>query len=491
MLHKRQRSVQQTTMPTAIDKPIDEIMASDDDLDDEDDGESVASDEAAAALSKLSLAPAAGDVHELIAELMNINDDDDESVASDGEYCDCLEEDSDDSGGESDHEPSSSPPTRFRRLSRVRKKDVQAEEESSSSSRIILRTNELVRKKISPPFMTASHSREELRLSCYQEEEVLALGKYDCGCTLHANGCYGMILALFVQVHGPSAYEKLINQRRKRFEVVDSHEQQWFTRVRAEVIGFIKLVGPGTIAFEYKISETRVCRDAYRFFTSLPHQSLYNIENDAEAGVTKSKWMTKAIMSEGAGVLEKAKGPTEAAIGWIETDINNLAEEQPNVDPRDTCDDDVSEIDPSCLSAWIHHLAPMFGCSPRLDPCASPCDTWTHRCWYVAFAKRLRSRSVALFTRSMNGCIVPGFAGSLRTHRNAARREQLRAPRLRSQICTPQSCRAALCTSEGTRVSRVIFAIVMFQLRSLVATLQRERRASTTRRSLASGSIAW
>jgi hypothetical protein len=92
MLHnKRQRSVQQTTMPTAIDKLIDEIMASDDDLDDEDDGESVASDEAAA-LSKLSSAPAAGDVHELIAELMNINDDDDESVASDGEYCDCLEE---------------------------------------------------------------------------------------------------------------------------------------------------------------------------------------------------------------------------------------------------------------------------------------------------------------------------------------------------------------------------------------------------------------
>ena len=83
-------------MPTAIDKLIDEIMASDDDLDDEDDGESVASDEAAAALSKLSLAPAAGDVHELIAELMNINEDDDESVASDGEYCDCHEEDSDD-----------------------------------------------------------------------------------------------------------------------------------------------------------------------------------------------------------------------------------------------------------------------------------------------------------------------------------------------------------------------------------------------------------
>ena len=41
--HKRQRSVQQTTMPTAIDNLIDEIMASDDDLDDEDDGESVAS----------------------------------------------------------------------------------------------------------------------------------------------------------------------------------------------------------------------------------------------------------------------------------------------------------------------------------------------------------------------------------------------------------------------------------------------------------------
>ena len=208
-------------MPTAIDNLIDEIMASDDDLDDEDDGESVASDEAAA-LSKPSSVPAAGDVHELIAELMNINDDNDESVASDGEYCDCHEEDSDDLGDESDHEPSSSPPTRFRRLSRVRKKDVQAEEESSSSSRIILRTNELVRKKISPPFMTASHSREELRLSCYQEEEVLALGKYDCGCTLHANGCYGMILALFVQVHGPSAYEKLINQRTQRFEVVDS-----------------------------------------------------------------------------------------------------------------------------------------------------------------------------------------------------------------------------------------------------------------------------
>ena len=58
MLHKRQRSVQQTTMPTAIGKLIDEIMAFDDDLDDEDDGESVASDEAAA-LSKLSSAPAA------------------------------------------------------------------------------------------------------------------------------------------------------------------------------------------------------------------------------------------------------------------------------------------------------------------------------------------------------------------------------------------------------------------------------------------------
>ena len=143
---------------------------------------------------------------------------------------------------------------------------------------------------------------------------------------------------------GFAQYEKLINQRTQRFEVVDSHEQQWFTRVRAEAIGFIKLVRPGTIAFEYKISETRVCRDAYRFFTSLPHQSLYNIENDAEAGVTKSKWMTKAIMPEGAGVLEKAKGPTEAAIGWIETDINDLAEEQPNVDPRGTCDDDVREI---------------------------------------------------------------------------------------------------------------------------------------------------
>jgi hypothetical protein len=117
--------------------------------------------------------------------------------------------------------------------------------------------------------------------------------------------------------------------------------------------------------------------DAYRFFTSLPHQSLYNIENDAEAGVTKSKWMTKAIMPEGAGVLEKAKGPTEAAISWIEADINDLAEEQPNVDPRDTCDDDVSEIDPSCLSAW-NHLTSLFGCSPRLDQCASPPARATH-----------------------------------------------------------------------------------------------------------------
>ena len=31
-------------------------------------------------------------MHEPIAELMNINDDDDESVAPDGKYCDCLEE---------------------------------------------------------------------------------------------------------------------------------------------------------------------------------------------------------------------------------------------------------------------------------------------------------------------------------------------------------------------------------------------------------------
>ena len=111
---ERQRSVQQTTMPTAIDKLIDEIMASDDDFDDEDDGESVASDEAAA-LSKLSSVPAAGDAHELIAELMNINDDDDESVASDGEYCDCLEEElsyiDEDERGDSEravlHSPSS------------------------------------------------------------------------------------------------------------------------------------------------------------------------------------------------------------------------------------------------------------------------------------------------------------------------------------------------------------------------------------------------
>jgi hypothetical protein len=244
--------------------------------------------------------------------------------------------------------------------SRVRKRDVTEKGEERPPRRTILRSTTRVRIPKSPDALTVkartAAERADFRLQCEHKEEVEKLGNCDCGCDIHPHGCYVFVLNAFLTLHGTGAYDKLVDVRTTRF-----HEAGWFKRIRTDMVLYIVHVSVGVIKFDYKVRELRVCRDAYRFFEALPQQTLTNIENDAAAGRVETKWTRKANASADGGVLDSTNDKTVNAVSWIENDIGDLAEEQPNVDPRDA-----SDVDDVCRP--VRHMDPeLMACRTCID----------------------------------------------------------------------------------------------------------------------------
>lgn len=194
-----------------------------------------------------------------------------------------------------------------------------------------------------PPFLNlerrSAAAAVEYRRQCFSESELMALGKFDCGCGLRGGGCYSFVIgkALLRPHDGVGA---LLRVRTKRY---DTTHGDCFKDVRESLASGIKTEGvpAGCAYFEHQVIALVVCGAAFRAFHGYPRMTLDGIHKDAALHISATRW---AVKRDVGGLPSKSCDRSEAhefAREHIRTELLDLSEDQPNLAPYYDAEADV------------------------------------------------------------------------------------------------------------------------------------------------------
>jgi hypothetical protein len=178
------------------------------------------------------------------------------------------------------------------------------------------------------PRQSASQ-KAEYEAECRSGPWLTRAQKYDCGCALHDIGCCKFVLAA-AMARRDDGMKLLLRCRACRFE---TKHNAAFVGVRTEVCGFARTrdVKEGSIWFEFRMLEQRMCRAAYRYFYGYPDMTLRSVEMDADVGRVEAAWEVARL---GEVVSDtRASDARVFAHEHVKSELCGLSEEQPNIAP--------------------------------------------------------------------------------------------------------------------------------------------------------------